>query len=62
MLSMLTRDAQVCVIIVLSLLIILASGWIGWRMGWDCCVEYMMRHVDMKMKRIIEEANNEGIN
>ena len=40
-LSALTTETQVCVCIVLVLAIILVSGIIGWRMGWDACVRYI---------------------
>lgn len=39
----LTMETQVCIALVLVLLIMVASGIIGYRIGWERAVEYLMK-------------------
>ena len=45
--------------ILLTLLTIILSGYIGWRIGWINAVDFMMEHVDKKMAQAIEEVKKE---
>ena len=49
--SALTYETQVCITLVLVLLVALMSGVVGWRMGWDRCVDYIrsLKIADMDM-------------
>lgn len=62
----LSEQTLICIALVLVLLIALASGIIGWQMGWKRCVDYIdslnMKNIEglMRAENLALETAREG--